>query len=118
MRNAILFCSVVIGIVAITMVFGISVGKIQAEEIRLIRENGTASSGRIEDGTEEQYAKLKQLDYIKQVGKSIFVGEATDVSEDNAKTICNVVWAELRKLELFFKACIYQYNWKLPTEKG
>ena len=70
-RNAILFCSVVIGIVAITMVFGISVGKIQAEEIRLIRENGTASSGRIEDGTEEQYAKLKQLDYIKQVGKSI-----------------------------------------------
>ena len=48
-RNAILFCSVVIGIVAITMVFGISVGKIQAEEIRLIRENGTASSGRIED---------------------------------------------------------------------
>ena len=79
-RNAILFCSVVIGIVAITMVFGISFGKIQAEEIRLIRENGAASSGRIEDGTEEQYAKLKQLDYIKQVGKSIFVGEATEVS--------------------------------------
>lgn len=34
-RNTILFCSVVIGIVAITMVFGISCGKIQAEEIRL-----------------------------------------------------------------------------------
>ena len=31
-RNSILFCSVVIGIVAITMVFGISFGKIQAEE--------------------------------------------------------------------------------------
>ena len=50
-RNTILFCSAVIGIVAITMVFGISFGKIQAEEIRLIRENGTASSGRIENGT-------------------------------------------------------------------
>ena len=47
-------------------------------------------------------AKLKQLDYIKQVGKSIFVGEATDVSEDNAKTICNVVWADSESLELFF----------------
>ena len=55
-----------------------------------------ASSGRIEDGTEEQYAKLKQLDYIKQVGKSIFVGEATDVSENNEKTICDVVWADSR----------------------
>ena len=67
-RNTILFCSIVIGIVAITMVFGISFGKIQAEEIRLIRENGTASSGRIEDGTEEQYAKLKQLDYMPILG--------------------------------------------------
>lgn len=102
-RNTILFCSVVIGIVAITMVFGISFGKIQAEEIRLTRENGTASSGRIEDGTEEQYAKLKQLDYIKQVGKSIFVGEATDISEDNAKTICNVVWADSEGWNNFLK---------------
>lgn len=39
-----------------------------------------------------KYAKLKQLDYIKQVGKSIFVGEATEVSENNAKTICDIVW--------------------------
>ena len=32
-RNTILFCSIVIGIVAITMVFGISFGKIQASPI-------------------------------------------------------------------------------------
>ena len=102
-RNTILFCSVVIGIVAITMVFGISFGKIQAEEIRLTRENGTASSGRIEDGTEEQYAKLKQLDYIKQVGKSIFVGEATDVSENNEKTICDIVWADSESWNNFLR---------------
>ena len=116
-RNAILFCSVVIGIVAITMVFGISVGKIQAEEIRLIRENGTASSGRIEDGTEEQYAKLKQLDYIKQVGKSIFVGEATDVSEDNAKTICNVVWADSESWNFFLKPAYTNIIGSYPQKK-
>ena len=116
-RNAILFCSVVIGIVAITMVFGISVGKIQAEEIRLIRENGTASSGRIEDGTEEQYAKLKQLDYIKQVGKSIFVGEATDVSEDNAKTICNVVWADSESWNNFLKPAYTNVIGSYPQKK-
>ena len=116
-RNAILFCSVVIGIVAITMVFGISVGKMQAEEIRLIRENGTASSGRIEDGTEEQYAKLKQLDYIKQVGKSIFVGEATDVSEDNAKTICNVVWADSESWNFFLKPAYTNIIGSYPQKK-
>ena len=116
-RNTILFCSVVIGIVAITMVFGISCGKIQAEEIRLTRENGTASSGRIEDGTEEQYAKLKQLDYIKQVGKSIFVGEATDISEDNAKTICNVVWADSESWNNFLKPAYTNVIGNYPQKK-
>ena len=39
-RNTILFCSVVIGIVAITMVFGISCGKIQVViwVLRQVRE--------------------------------------------------------------------------------
>ena len=116
-RNTILFCSVVIGIVAITMVFGISCGKIQAEEIRLTRENGTASSGRIEDGTEEQYAKLKQLDYIKRVGKSIFVGEAADISDDNAKTICDVVWADSESWNNFLKPAYTNIIGSYPQKK-
>ena len=116
-RNTILFCSVVIGIVAITMVFGISCGKIQAEEIRLTRENGTASSGRIEDGTEEQYAKLKQLDYIKQVGKSIFVGEATEVSENNAKTICDIVWADSESWNNFWRPAYTNVIGSYPQKK-
>ena len=116
-RNTILFCSIVIGIVAITMVFGISFGKIQAEEIRLIRENGTASSGRIEDGTEEQYAKLKQLDYIKQVGKSIFVGEATEVSENNAKTICDIVWTDSESWNDFLRPAYINVIGSYPQKK-
>ena len=117
MRNTILFCSIVIGIVAITMVFGISFGKIQAEEIRLIRENGTSSSGRIEDGTEEQYAKLKQLDYIKQVGKSIFLGEATEVSENNAKTICDIVWADSESWNNFLRPAYTNVIGSYPQKK-
>ena len=116
-RNTILFCSIIIGIVAITMVFGISFGKIQAEEIRLIRENGTSSSGRIEDGTEEQYAKLKQLDYIKQVGKSIFVGEATEVSENNAKTICDIVWADSESWNNFLRPAYTNVIGSYPQKK-
>ena len=99
------------------MVFGISFGKIQAEEIRLIRENGTASSGRIEDGTEEQYAKLKQLDYIKQVGKSIFVGEATEVSENNAKTICDIVWADSESWNNFLRPAYTNVIGSYPQKK-
>lgn len=116
-RNTILFFSVVIGIVAITMVFGISFGKIQAEEIRTIRENGTASSGRIEDGTEEQYTKLKQLDYIKRVGKSIFVGEATEISDSNAKTICDIVWADSESWNNFMKPAYTNVIGRYPQAK-
>ena len=116
-RNTILFCSIIIGIVAITMVFGIPFGKIQAEEIRLIRENGTASSGRIEDGTEEQYAKLNQLDYIKKVGKSIFVGEATDISENNAKTICDIVWADSESWNHFLRPAYTNVIGRYPQKK-
>ena len=116
-RNTILFCSIIIGIVVITMVFGISFGKIQAEEIRLVRENGTAFSGRIEDGTEEQYAKLKQLDYIKQVGKSIFVGEATEVSENNAKTICDIVWADSESWNNFLRPAYANVIGSYPQKK-
>ena len=116
-RNTILFCSLGIGIVAITMVFGISFGKIQAEEIKLIRENGAASSGRIEDGTEEQYAKLKQLDYIKQVGKAIFVGEATDISKNNEKTICDVVWADSESWSNFLKPAYTNMIGSYPQKK-
>ena len=117
-RNTILFCSLGIGIVAITMVFGISFGKIQAEEIKLIRENGAASSGRIEDGTEEQYAKLKQLDYIKQVGKSIFVGEATEVSENNAKTICDIVWTDSESWNNFLRPAYTNVIGSYPQKKN
>lgn len=116
-RNTILFFSIVIGIVAITMVFGISFGKIQAEEIRAIRENGIASSGRIEDGTEEQYTKLKQLDYIKRVGKSIFVGEATEVSENNAKTICDIVWADSESWNNFLRPAYTNVIGSYPQKK-
>ena len=116
-RNTILFYSIVIGIVAITMVFGISFGKIQAEEIRIIRENGTASSGRIEDGTEEQYTELKQLNYIKRVGKNIFAGEATEISESNAKTICDVAWADAESWNNFVKPAYTNVIGSYPQKK-
>ena len=50
-RNRILFLTVVLSIITLTMVFGISRGKIRSEELSIIRENGTAASGVVENGT-------------------------------------------------------------------
>ena len=102
-RNAILFCSVVIGIVAITMVFGISFGKIQAEEIRLIKRKWNCFFGQNRRWNRRTICKIKTTGLYKRVGKSIFVGEATDISDDNAKTICDVVWADSESWNNFLK---------------
>lgn len=116
-RNTILFYSVVISIIAITMVFGIPFGKIKAEEIRLIREKGTASSGMVVDGTEQQYNKLKQLDYIKEVGKSIFVGEAAEVCKSEAEAICQVAWVDSETWNRFMKPAYTNITGNYPKTK-
>ena len=75
-RNQILFLTVVLSIITLTMVFGISRGKIRSEELSIIRENGTAASGVVENGTASQYAALKSQNYIKQTGRCFTVGVA------------------------------------------
>ena len=45
-RNRILLATVILCIVALTMVFGITRGKIRAEELNAIRTAGTAQPGR------------------------------------------------------------------------
>ena len=82
-RNRILFMTVVLSIITLAMVFGISRGKIRSEELSMIRENGTAASGVVESGTASQYASLKSLDYIKQMGRCFTVGAATAAEKDS-----------------------------------
>ena len=48
-RNHILFLTVILSIITLTMVFGISQGKIRSEELSMIRKNGTAASGVVEN---------------------------------------------------------------------
>ena len=98
-RNRILFMTVVLSIITLTMVFGISGGKIRSEELSMIRENGTAASGIVESGTASQYASLKSLDYIKQTGRCFTVGAATAAEKDSGaeseKTlVCTIRWAD------------------------
>ena len=82
-RNRILFLTVVLSIITLTMVFGISRGKIRSEELSIIRENGTAASGVVKNGTASQYAALKSQNYIKQTGRCFTVGVAEAAEKDS-----------------------------------
>ena len=98
-RNQILFLTVVLSIITLTMVFGISRGKIRSEELSIIRENGTAASGVVENGTASQYAALKSQNYIKQTGRCFTVGVAEAAEKDSGAegekaTACTIRWAD------------------------
>ena len=60
-RNRILLATVILCIVALTMVFGITRGKIRAEELNAIRTAGTAASGVVEDGNASHEAFCQVL---------------------------------------------------------
>ena len=71
-RNTILFCSVGIGIVAITMVFGISFGKIQAEEIKLNQRKWSCFFGQNRRWNRRTICKIKTTGLYKTSWKKYF----------------------------------------------
>ena len=76
-RNRILLAAVSLCIVTLTMVFGIAYGKVQAEYTKAARAAGTAASACIENAGLSHYQKVRSLNYVKQAGRSVSVGEAT-----------------------------------------
>ena len=83
-RNRILLGAVILSIVTLTMVFGISYGRIRAEELRAVRQAGTAASGVIQGADSSQYAAVRSLGYISEAGRSVTVGEAREADAQTA----------------------------------
>ncbi len=105
-RNRILLGAAALSIVTLTMVFGISCGKIQAESISDIRRAGTAASAYIETGDRDQYAAVKSLGYVKSAGRRVMVGAAgkienavgtedtEDAVPDDSVSVCDIRWLD------------------------
>lgn len=74
-RNRILAGAVCACIVTLTMVFGISLGKMRAEYMQAVRAAGTKASACIERADRKQYEKVCTLGYVKQAGRSVLIGE-------------------------------------------
>ena len=70
-RNMVLLCAVAVGIVTLTLIFGTSAGKIQAEYTKAVRRVGSTASAVLENATEDQYRQICSLSYIKNAGKRV-----------------------------------------------
>ena len=65
-RNMVLLCAVAVGIVTLTLIFGTSAGKIQAEYTKAVRRAGSTASAVLENATEDQYRQICYPELYKE----------------------------------------------------
>lgn len=87
-RNRILMGAVILCILTLTFVFGTAYGKINAEYTKNIRMDGTTASTYIEEGTKQQYEKVRSLGYVRETGRRMKMGEATESGKK--ESICSI----------------------------
>ena len=73
-RNTILIAATALAVVMIFCIFSITSGKINADYLLYMRSSGTAASTTLEQADEKQYEQIKNLTYIKEVGKETAFG--------------------------------------------
>lgn len=128
-RNRILAGAVFLCIVTLTMVFGISFGKVKAEYTRAVRSAGTAASACIEGADFKQYEKVRDLEYVKLAGRSVPVGEGISVEgagkegreagaegADSGKRICQIQWLDHLAWEEIIKPAYTDIFGHYPVE--
>ena len=111
-RNRILLVTVILCIAALTMVFGITRGKIRAEELNTIRTAGTAASGVVEDGNASQYASLKAAGYISQAGRCVTVG-----TSESEGPVCSIRWADADAWEKLLRPAYTEIRGNYPEQE-
>lgn len=93
-RNRILMGAVVLCILTLTFVFGTAYGKINAEYTKNIRMDGTTASTYIEEGTKQQYEKVRSLGYVKETGRRMKMGETAICS---IQVLDQTAWKKMMK---------------------
>ena len=93
-RNRILMGAVILCILTLTFVFGTAYGKINAEYTKNIRMDGTTASTYIEEGTKQQYEKVRSLGYVKETGRRMKMGETAICS---IQVLDQIAWKKMMK---------------------
>lgn len=93
-RNRILMGAVILCILTLTFVFGTAYGKINAEYMKNIRMDGTTASTYIEEGTKQQYEKVRSLGYVKETGRRMKMGETAICS---IQVLDQTAWKKMMK---------------------
>lgn len=96
-RNLVLAGTVALSILVLCTVFGISLGKVDAEYLQSVRSAGTAAATYLDRGTMTQYEAIKNLSYIEYVGREKTAGSvyAEDQYVSEVEVMDSIGWEEM-----------------------
>ena len=114
-RNRILAGAVCMCIITLTMVFGISLGKVRAEYTQAVRSAGTRASACIERAERKQYEKVRTLGYVKHVGRSMLTGEG--LLADSERRVCMLQWLDSQAWEEIVKPAYTDIAGHYPVKR-
>lgn len=93
-RHMILVGAVAFAVMALFCVFSFAAGKLETDMLREARTRGMVSNTMLERATVEQYEQIRELPYIKDVGKCARFGS---IPQARCTVIDNVAWEEIKK---------------------
>lgn len=93
-RHMILIGTIALAVMTLFCVFSFAAGKIETDILREARTRGAVSNTTLERATEEQYEQIKNLSYIKDVGKCVQFGSILGA---RCTVIDNVAWENIKK---------------------
>ncbi len=93
-RHMILAGAVAFAVMTLFCVFSFAAGKIDTDILREARTRGVVTNTTLERATQEQYEKIRELPYIKDVGKCVRFGSTL---EARCAVVDEVAWKKIKK---------------------
>lgn len=93
-QHMILVWAIAFAVMTLFCVFSFAAGKIETDILHAERIQGIATSVTLEFATEEQYEQIKELSYIKDVGKYIQFGS---IPRATCAVADGVTWEKIKK---------------------
>lgn len=101
-KNIILELTTAFSIMSFFLLLSIVNGRVKADDLRRIRENGNLATAILENVSEKQYQNLKELNYVDELG--IIQNFGVWYQDSKKVATCGVVSDECFKKNVF--ACI------------
>ncbi len=115
-RNRILIGAAALCIITLTVIFGITYGKIQAEYLKAVREAGTTASAFIEDADIAQYSQVRVLGYIKHAGRRAGMGTAYAGGSLKEHAVCTLQWLDTEAWEDIIRPAYTDLHGRYPEQ--